>query len=104
MVKILDKLLAHSGKLTKARQNYDWIKEELLGLEERINTKKQVELDRFVVRANKQLAKLGYTIDKSEYVNALIEEKLHISTRAIELSLLQRCFAPLISKVDQKVR
>jgi len=76
MVKILDKLLAHSGKLTKARQNYDWIKEELLGLEERINTKKQVELDRFVVRANKQLAKLGYTIDKSEYVNALIEEKL----------------------------
>lgn len=76
MVKILDKLLAHSGKLTKARQNYDWIKEELLGLEERINTKKQVELDRFVVRANKQLAKLGYTIDKSEYVNALKEEKL----------------------------
>ena len=76
MVKILDKLLAHSGKLTKARQNYDWIKEELLGLEERINTKKQVELDRFVVRANKQLAKLGYTIDKGEYVNALKEEKL----------------------------
>lgn len=36
------------------------------------------------------------------YLSNLIEEKLHISTRAIELSLLQRCFAPLISKVDQK--
>ena len=35
------------------------------------------------------------------YLSQIVEEKLNISTRAIELSLLQRSFAPLISKNDQ---
>lgn len=38
----------------------------------------------------------------SHYLAALVEEKLNISTRAIELSLLQRCFAPEASLTDIK--
>ncbi|MGM9858691.1 MAG: diphosphate--fructose-6-phosphate 1-phosphotransferase [Bacilli bacterium] len=35
------------------------------------------------------------------YLTQIIQNELHIPTRAIELSILQRSFAPLISKVDQ---
>lgn len=34
------------------------------------------------------------------YLSSLVEEKLHISTRAIELSLLQRCYSPITSLTD----
>lgn len=34
------------------------------------------------------------------YLSSLVEEKLHFSTRAIELSLLQRCFSPITSLTD----
>ena len=34
------------------------------------------------------------------YLSSLVEEKLGLSTRAIELSLLQRCYSPITSLVD----
>jgi len=77
MVKISDKLLSiKQNRLIKARQKYDWLKEELIGVEYNLNLKKQDELDKFVVNANKTLAKSAKLLDAENAAFELCESKI----------------------------
>ena len=49
MAKILDKNHSNHTKLVKLRQSYDWLSEELVGLFEIYESKKQKELKNFLI-------------------------------------------------------
>ena len=74
MARILDK----NGSLTtKLHQKRYWLKTELDELSSVYEEKKQRELDRFIVKANKKLASAAYAAcDKSKYAESLMDEKL----------------------------
>ena len=74
MAKTLDNLFSSSVKL---RQNYDWLLAEKEALAENIASKKQAVLDKFIVKANKQLSSAAYkACDKTEYARAEMDERL----------------------------
>ena len=74
MARILDK----NGSLTtKLHQKRYWLKTELDELSSFYEEKKQRELDKFIVKANKKLASAAYAAcDKSKYAESLMDEKL----------------------------
>ena len=74
MAKTLDNLFSSNLKL---RQNYDWLLAEKDALAESVDNKKQRELDRFIIKANRQLSSAAYkACDKTEYAKSEIDEKL----------------------------
>ena len=74
MAKTLDNLFSSNVKL---RQNYDWLLAEKEALREKCAAKKQAALDKFIVKANKQLSSAAYkACDKTEYMGAEMDEKL----------------------------
>ena len=74
MAKTLDNLFSSSVKL---RQNYDWLLAEKEALHEKCATEKQAALDKFIIKANKQLSSAAYkACDKAEYMRAEMDEKL----------------------------
>ncbi len=77
MAKILDKNHSNHTKLVKLRQSYDWLSEELLGLPEKYESKKQKELNKFIASANKKLEKSAFlACDKEGYAQSELEAKL----------------------------
>ena len=78
MAKILDKLgLSSAQRAIKLRQSYDWIKTEQDELAKKYEEKKNRELDKFVIKANKKLASAAFAAcDKNEYANSMMQEKL----------------------------
>ena len=78
MAKILDKLLPGNAQhALKLRQSYDWTKAEYNEIADNYEAKKQKELDRFVIAANKKLAKVAFdACDKQEYADSLMADKL----------------------------
>ena len=78
MAKILDKLLPGNAQhALKLRQGYDWTKAEYNEIADKYEAKKQKELDRFVIAANKKLAKVAFdACDKQEYADSLMADKL----------------------------
>ena len=74
MAKTLDNLFSSGIKL---RQNYDWLLAEKEALHEKCATEKQAALDKFIIKANKQLSSAAYkACDKTEYMRAEMDEKL----------------------------
>ena len=74
MAKTLDNLFSSNVKL---RQNYDWLLAQKEALADSVESKKQRELDRFVIKANKQLSSAAYkACDKTEYAKAEMGGKL----------------------------
>lgn len=74
MAKTLDNLFSSGIKL---RQNYDWLLAEKEALREKCAAKKQAALDRFIIKANKQLSSAAYkACDKAEYMRAEVDERL----------------------------
>ena len=78
MARILGKgLSAGHKKLVKLRQSYDWTREELNGLKEKYEIKKQRMLSKFVSVSNKKLQKSAFlACDKAEYAQAELEQRL----------------------------
>ena len=78
MARILGKgLSASHKKLIKLRQSYDWTGEELNGLKEKYEIKKQRMLNKFVSASNKKLQKSAFlACDKAEYAQAELEQRL----------------------------
>ena len=78
MARTLDKLFSsNSTRSIKLRQSYDWTLVEKNELREKLDKKKQQELDSFVVKANKKLAPLAYkACDKVEHARWEMDEKL----------------------------
>ena len=66
MAKILDKNHSNHTKLVKLRQSYDWLSEELVGLGETYESKKQKDLNKFIASANMKLEKS--VIDRRVYL------------------------------------
>ena len=74
MAKTLDNLFSSGVKL---RQNYDWLLAEKEALKEKCSVDKQAALDKFIIKANKQLSSAAYkACDKTEYARAEMDEKL----------------------------
>ena len=100
MAKILDKNHSNHTKLVKLRQSYDWLSEELLGLSEIYESKKQKELNKFIASANKKLEKSAFlACDKEQYAQAEFEAKLqkydvraYMSQRKINHSAVKAIF------------
>ena len=78
MARILDKLIPSTAqRVIKLRQSYDWIQTELSELEGVYEAKKQQDIDKFIVKANKKLSSKAYdACDKAEYAKSVMEEKL----------------------------
>lgn len=78
MARILGKGLSTGHKkLVKLRQSYDWTGEELNGLKEKYEIKKQRMLKKFVSASNKKLQKSAFlACDKAEYAQAELEHRL----------------------------
>ena len=78
MERTLDKLFSSNAtNSTKLHQSYDWTLAEKKELKDGLEAKKQRELDKFIIRANKKLASAAYkACDKGEYAKSLMDEKL----------------------------
>lgn len=78
MAKILDKLLpSPAERILKLRQSYDWINEEINALEEKYQSLRDKELNKFTRNANKRLAPAAYeACDKSEYADMFVAKEL----------------------------
>ena len=76
MARILGKgLSAGHKKLVKLRQSYDWTREELNGLKEKYEIKKQRMLSKFVSASNKKLQKSAFLgCDKADDAQAELEQ------------------------------
>lgn len=111
MAKILDKLLSspHSRSV-KLRQNYDWTLAEKKELKDKIEAKKQRELDRFIIKANKKLSNAAYkACDKTEYAKSLADDKLqsfdvkhYLDHRKINHKAVKTIFKAIKSGEDWK--
>ena len=100
MAKISAKNHSNHTKLVKLRQNYDWTLEELKGLDEKYESKKQKEMKKFIASANKKLAKSAFiACDKEQYAQAELEAKLqkydvraYMSQRKVNHSAVKAIF------------
>ena len=105
MAKTLGNLFSSNVKL---RQNYDWLLAEKEALADDIASKKQRELDRFVIKANRQLSSAAYkACDKTEYAKAEMEEKLrkydvkqYMSHRAVNHKAVKAIFKAIKAGED----
>lgn len=105
MAKTLDNLFSSNIKL---RQKRDWLLAEKEALSENLAAKKQAALDRFVIKANKQLSSAAYkACDKAEYIRAEIDEKLlkydvkqYLSYRAVNHKTVKAIFKSIKAGED----
>jgi branched-chain amino acid transport system ATP-binding protein len=109
MARILDKLVPSTAQRTiKLRQKYDWIKTELNEMPGLYESKKQLALDKFIIKANKKLSSAAYAAcDKTEYAGEVMEKKLqeydvkkYLSHRAANHKAAKAIFKAIKSGVD----
>ena len=109
MARILDNIIpSREKRLMKLRQSYDWIKTERDELAIKYEAKKNRELDKFVVKANKQLASSAYSAcDKREYAAQVMCDKLqkydvkeYLSYREVNHSAAKAIFKAIKNNED----